>query len=602
MATKAKCIADAVNALAGDAKRSAQTRNRSHPQNSGPAGGRATAKSKTNPEPRDQSSADGGEQANRPAKTRSAAPALKSDIPMATNRLQTRIASPSETHLGKARIRTKTSFPSPSRDSEIGEANTWAQTTSYAPPHDPAIPPATVRSIPRRAAPAETPITEIPQARIFATPSASAPVEPHRSQATAASKTRVETPASEAHSPATGSTQTRERSPESAGPDKMRSPHGQRPAHTLSDAGQGAPENHTVGAGIGTNIDDGQELNETQTVLAIVDPASSGGQFPVETHKMNAAAGPELPSHVSHENQQIVARQTQSDQASSGQQTIPPAPDRPEVNDRLSPVESQSIGAIVDLIVELHRRRWDMVRARQRLELQAQAVCRRLEGGDKTKAAKMWAAVRKDGDHPLRSWLAPYLAAMQPLLDEQAMTEKRLLAEVRKLPVIPWAQGIRGLGELSLSAIIGECGTGPGNFRSVSALWKRMGLAVIDGGRQRRIAGEAAIEHGYNAQRRSIMWNIGDLIIRAQIRVVKDEDGEKTDQRIALGDLGQLYLDRKVYEAERVETAGHAHNRAKRYMEKRLLRMLWQAWRQTKPVAETSHAPSASEEFAEAAE
>ncbi len=231
--------------------------------------------------------------------------------------------------------------------------------------------------------------------------------------------------------------------------------------------------------------------------------------------------------------------------------------------------------------MEQHRRRWDLIRARQRLELQAQAVCRRLNDGDKAKAAKLWAAVKKDETHELRAWLGPWLMAMQPLLDEQGKTEKYLAKLVKRLPVYEWVKGVSGLGDVSFSAIVGECAAPVGEYKSPSAVWKRMGLAVINGERQRRVAGEAAIEHGYNAERRAIMWNIGDGLIKAQVRQVKDAEGNDTGERLTLGEYGALYLERKAYEATRVETAAHAHNRAKRYMEKRLLKNLWRAWRAT---------------------
>lgn len=237
--------------------------------------------------------------------------------------------------------------------------------------------------------------------------------------------------------------------------------------------------------------------------------------------------------------------------------------------------ETQEVRALVGTITEQHRRRWDMIRARQRLELQGMAVCRRLSDGDKGEAAKLWAAVVKDAQHPLRTWLSPYLAAMQPLLDEQKAVEKLLVKNAKRLPIYEWAQGISGLGDVSLAAIVGECAAPVGEYKSVSAVWKRMGLAVIGGERQRRIAGEAAIEHGYNAQRRSIMWNIGACLIKAQVR----KDPADEEKRIGIGEYGALYLERKVIEAARVESKAHAHNRAQRYVEKRLLRELWKAWR-----------------------
>ncbi len=147
------------------------------------------------------------------------------------------------------------------------------------------------------------------------------------------------------------------------------------------------------------------------------------------------------------------------------------------------------------------------------------------------------------------------------------------------------------------------------NYASVAKVWKRLGLAVMNGVRQGGLKKSAKAEewilHGYSRTRRSVMWNIGDALIKAQVRKVKDEDGEDTGERVALGYYGQVYLDRKAYErdkaiAEEVErTPMHIHRRAQRYMEKRLLRNLWQAWREassavqptvTLPPAELSDA------------
>jgi hypothetical protein len=237
--------------------------------------------------------------------------------------------------------------------------------------------------------------------------------------------------------------------------------------------------------------------------------------------------------------------------------------------------DAQPFRAPIGELIEHHRYRWQMIRARTRLELQAQAFCRRFCDGDKVKAGKLWGDIKKDEAHPMRVWLQPFLIGVVPFVQAQTATEKKLTKMVKGLAVYPWAKSVSGLGEISLSAIIGELGDEPTNYKSVSAIWKRMGLAVINGDRQRRVAGDAAIEHGYNPQRRSIMWNIGACLIKAQVR--KDPDDE--EKRIAIGDYGQVYLDRKAYEAERGISKAQSHNRAQRFMEKRLLRDLWRAWR-----------------------
>jgi hypothetical protein len=115
---------------------------------------------------------------------------------------------------------------------------------------------------------------------------------------------------------------------------------------------------------------------------------------------------------------------------------------------------------------------------------------------------------------------------------------------------------------LGLAVIVGVAGD-LSNYSNPAKLWKRFGLAVIDGRAQRKVTNtEQAIAMGYSPMRRSAMWTIGDAVIKTQ------------------GEYRELYLDRKMYEAERDPEMSkmHCHRRAQRYMEKRLLRDLWRAW------------------------
>lgn len=223
-----------------------------------------------------------------------------------------------------------------------------------------------------------------------------------------------------------------------------------------------------------------------------------------------------------------------------------------------------ALSSAIDEIREQWRRRQMWHRAEKSLTLQAKAMCRRLLAGDKKGAEVLYKSALNGGQHELAA--TAYLA-MQPLLEgrngiEKArlQVEKRLLVLAKKLPVAPWVEGTRGVGMLSLAGIVGESGD-LGSYGNPAKLWKRMGLAVIGGERQRKKEGAAALEHGYNPARRSLMWTIGDCIIRAG------------------GPLKDLYDQRKEHELPRVATKMHAHNRAKRYIEKRLLRDLWRAWR-----------------------
>lgn len=218
-------------------------------------------------------------------------------------------------------------------------------------------------------------------------------------------------------------------------------------------------------------------------------------------------------------------------------------------------------------IVETWRLRQDMVRAQSRLSLQAQAVLRRLCDGSKEEATKLYTAINKGYDGPEALAVAPLLMARDPLEQQRKSYERQLEKLGKQVPIYPFTESIKGFGALALAKTVGECGD-LSAYPSVAGVWKRAGLAVINGWRQRRVTGEAALEHGYSPERRSVFWNIADPLLKAQ---GKDENA---------GPYRKIYDKRKAYELTRVETAGHAHNRAMRYMTKELLKDLTLAWRQ----------------------
>lgn len=174
---------------------------------------------------------------------------------------------------------------------------------------------------------------------------------------------------------------------------------------------------------------------------------------------------------------------------------------------------------------------------------------------------------------------ARYFAARDFTETQRKACQKELLKAAKQLPAAAWVQGVRGFGMPSFAAVVGEAGD-LGSYDSVAKLWKRMGLAVIDGKSQRRVSDAAeAARHGYNPRRRSEMHVVGECILKAG------------------GPYREVYDQRKAYETERTPEMSkiHAHRRAMRYVEKRLLRDLWRAWRQAKSNVETLHALPAAE-------
>jgi hypothetical protein len=237
-------------------------------------------------------------------------------------------------------------------------------------------------------------------------------------------------------------------------------------------------------------------------------------------------------------------------------------------NDLVDQTRRVAQSSTVDEIVQLTRlrRRWQ--KAEKSLILQGKAFCRSWSSGDKEVGSKLFDAVAKgeDADIAVKMALDPYLSAIARFKAERKQLEKTLLAKAKSLPTAAWVAEQTGFGMLNFALIVGEAGD-LSNYDNPAKLWKRMGLAVINGGRQRLVAGDAALEHGYNPERRAVAWNLGGTLVKV---------GDRNPWR-------QLYLDRKAYLAARSPemTPGHINNSAMRYMTKRALRDLWAAWRRT---------------------
>lgn len=271
---------------------------------------------------------------------------------------------------------------------------------------------------------------------------------------------------------------------------------------------------------------------------------------------------------------------------------IPLAPYRP----------TEEIIATVAEIVTLHRLRQDMIRAQTRLSLQGQAAIRFMfqtdddfsNGEAKEKARKrtesLYKTIAADPTHELHSFVAPYLLAGKPLDEQRSAYEKRLVKAAKMLPVYPWVKSVKGFGDISFATIVGECGD-IGTYKSVAAVWKRLGLAVMNGKRQ-GAPGEGAtaqdwIAHGYNPARRSVSWNARQQVIGG---MGKWRPNYGCDLREATY-YQRVYAERARYEAKKLglpitesdkgkeSYKQHVANRAHRYTEKRLLKHLYIEWR-----------------------
>lgn len=229
---------------------------------------------------------------------------------------------------------------------------------------------------------------------------------------------------------------------------------------------------------------------------------------------------------------------------------------------------------ICDRLVERHRQRQDLHRAETALTQRIKATCRRLTRGNLPSARKLYDAMLGKGEHEdalIARSLTDAMQEARSLIHQRRLgIEAAMRLDAMMLPVWPRVKATPGFGALSLASLIGETGD-LANYASHSKLWKRLGLAVIDGERQQRKTGAIAFRHGFSPTRRAVMWTIGNCVLRVQ-----SARGGAAPR--PAGSYRNQYDERKELEATRVATAAHAHNRATRYMEKRLVRKLWEAW------------------------
>ena len=165
----------------------------------------------------------------------------------------------------------------------------------------------------------------------------------------------------------------------------------------------------------------------------------------------------------------------------------------------------------------------------------------------------------------------PLQEALAGIRRHELKLRRRLEKLAKTLPAYSFVEGIKGFGAFGLAQIVAEAGD-LASYAAPAKLWKRMGLAVIAGMAQRRVTGAEALEHGFSPARRSIMFMIGDSLIKQQ-NVYRN-----------------LYLKRKEFEAAKQPDFSkmRLHLRAHRYAEKRLLRDLWRAWRNAAGIVPAS--------------
>lgn len=247
------------------------------------------------------------------------------------------------------------------------------------------------------------------------------------------------------------------------------------------------------------------------------------------------------------------------------------------------------VPALVLSICEAHTARKASQRDLFALANSQRAFCRRYLGfqwdapekereGVNKRAADMVASIEAGevaADVP--GWIVDQVmsshAAKAPLMERVRNMEKVLVKLVRQLPAWERIEANpdkwRGVGEISVANIIGECGD-LSKYANPAKVVKRMGLAPFNGhapatwksGRVGKLTAEEWTGIGYCPRRRSVLYAIGDCCIRSG------------------GFLKAVYVAAKEREEAKHPDMSkmHRHLRAKRKMEHRLLIELWAVW------------------------
>lgn len=156
----------------------------------------------------------------------------------------------------------------------------------------------------------------------------------------------------------------------------------------------------------------------------------------------------------------------------------------------------------------------------------------------------------------------PAVAAAEAALHRQRLDEERQLKKlVVRLPIAPWWLAQPGLAEISLAMLVGEAGD-LGRYPDRHALFRRMGLNVDATGQA--VRRQKGVKNGYVPRRRAAIYVIGANLLRA-----------------GNPEYRQIYDDRYALEEARAPQMekGQRRRRAKRYMEKILLRRVFAQWK-----------------------
>lgn len=171
-----------------------------------------------------------------------------------------------------------------------------------------------------------------------------------------------------------------------------------------------------------------------------------------------------------------------------------------------------------------------------------------------------------------------YVRNLQILVDRY---EAKMKEVVQTIPIWNWAKEIRGLGAINVANIVAEAGD-IGAYPNHSALWYKFGLAPPDS--YKRVMESGKVAFVKPLERRAVSWNMGDGLMKGNF--AKPPKDLSDDEAKAFRDANPLeyrriFIESRDVYAEKFPDWSKLHNMraAHRYMEKKLLRDMYNEWR-----------------------
>lgn len=176
-------------------------------------------------------------------------------------------------------------------------------------------------------------------------------------------------------------------------------------------------------------------------------------------------------------------------------------------------------------------------------------------------------------------------------VDKVSEIEKRLEPLAEQLPVwAGWARDVPGLGAISVLGVVAECPEmhlmidhhPKRGWLGPSKVWKRFGLAVINGRRQHKTRDkDEAEEQGLCPRRKALAYVISGTLVQygSPYRAVYLRERAKKDAKLKVGGFGEDPSYLAAFDESSGEwKPGHAHAHALGCAVKQCLVDFWRVW------------------------